>query len=231
MWDETIAAIAVQSGGTARCLALDAPGSGRKRAVDTGAITFDQTVEELIADVEAAGMGGSIIVGHSQAGCVLPRMAELRPDLFSRQIYISCVAPLDGLTVAEMAMRHIHGDDPDHPMRNRELDPTERHQRLFCNDMDRATATAFIARLGLDGWPPSAYTHSQWRYDHLAALPVTYVLCLADACMPLAWQERFATTFHATRRLRIDAGHQVMNTRPQALAEILLAEAAITAPA
>ena len=39
------------------------------------------------------------------------------------------------------------------------------------------------------------------------------------------WQERFAARVHANSTPRIDAGHQVMNTRPQALAEILLVEA------
>ncbi|MFD2134238.1 hypothetical protein ACFSLT_01475 [Novosphingobium resinovorum] len=40
-----------------------------------------------------------------------------------------------------------------------------------------------------------------------------------------SWQERFADRLHARRLHRIDAGHQVMNTRPEALAEVLLAEA------
>ena len=48
--------------------------------------------------------------------------------------------------------------------------------------------------------------------------------------LPPMWQQRFAERFHADRIVRIDAGHQVMNTRPHALAEVLLAEAAEAAP-
>ena len=65
-----------------------------------------------------------------------------------------------------------------------------------------------------------------WRYDHLAAIPASYVVCERDNILPTAWQERFAERFHADRIARIDAGHQAMNTRPQGLAEILLIEAA-----
>jgi len=50
-------------------------------------------------------------------------------------------------------------------------------------------------------------------------------VCLADGILPVAWQQKFAERFHAKRLVRIDAGHQVMNTRPQALAEILRNEA------
>ena len=40
VWDDAIAGINAQSGGTARCLALDAPGCGTKRDRDTGEIPF-----------------------------------------------------------------------------------------------------------------------------------------------------------------------------------------------
>jgi hypothetical protein len=49
---------------------------------------------------------------------------------------------------------------------------------------------------------------------------------LRDAILPVNWQELFANRLHASRRIRIDAGHQVMNTHPEALAEILRHEAA-----
>ncbi|MNC99561.1 hypothetical protein D3C83_178940 [compost metagenome] len=41
----------------------------------------------------------------------------------------------------------------------------------------------------------------------------------------MPWQETFADRFHAQRIIRVDAGHQVQNTRPHALAEILRQEA------
>lgn len=227
VWDETIAAIKAQSGGAARCLALDGPGCGAKRGRDTSALGFDEINRELIADIEGAGMKDVILVGHSQAGAHLPSMAELRPDLFRALVYVSCIAPDPEFTVQGMVAERIHAT-PDggstHPFLDASLSLKQRFRLMFCNDMTEAAAEVFLAKLGEDNWPPVCYSESGWRYDHLQSVPSSYVLCLVDAILPLAWQERFATRFHAHHVVRIDAGHQVMNTRPQALAEELLAQ-------
>lgn len=233
VWDETIAALGLQSAAhgakvAARCLALDGPGCGAKRGRDTGAMSFDEITRELVADIEASGMSDVILVGHSQAGTHLPRMVELRPDLFAALVYVSCIAPDPGLTVIEMTGEKIHGTangGNGHPFLDSSLSVEERYRAMFCNDMTEAAAAAFVAKLGEDGWPMACYGEREWRYDHLQSVPSSYVLCLADAILPLAWQERFAARVHAHHLVRIDAGHQVMNARPQALAEELLAQA------
>lgn len=229
VWEETIAAMAAQSGGTARCLALDAPGCGTKRGRDTSAVAFDDIARELVADVEAAGMRDVVLVGHSQAGMELPQMAELAPGLFRKLAFVTCSAPLPGKTALEQMGNSLQGENEDEV--GWPLDPAgstmeERFRAMFCNDMDEAAATAFLGKLGKDMWPMCCYSHSDWRRDHLAEVPVTYVLCLQDQSLPPPWQVRFAQRLHADRIVRIEAGHQVMNTRPHALAEVLLAESA-----
>lgn len=223
VWDETVAALKAQAGGDLRVLALDGAGCGAKRGRDTSALTLDEINADLLADIEAAGFTDVVLVGHSQAGTHLLRLVEARPGLFRRLVYVSCVAPDPGLTVIEMTGQKIHGEKG-HPFLDSTLSPQERYKRMFCNDMAPDQADAFVARLGQDNWPAACYVERDWRYDHLAAVPTSYVLCLEDAILPLAWQERFATRVHADRIVRIDAGHQAMNTRPQGLAEILLAE-------
>ncbi|PLK26324.1 alpha/beta fold hydrolase [Novosphingobium sp. TH158] len=224
VWDETIAALQAQAGeGTHRLLALDAPGCGAKRGRDTSAITFEEITAELVGDIEAAGLGDVVLVGHSQAGAHMPAMAELRLALFRQLIFVTCTAPDPGLTVVQMTGERVHKER--HPFHDSTLPVRERYRAMFCNDMAPLEADAFLDRLGEDQWPPVCYSHSDWRYDHLAELPVSYVLCLEDAILPLAWQEYFARAVHARSTPRIDAGHQVMNTRPHALAEVLLCEA------
>lgn len=228
VWDETIAALAQQSGGTAQCLALDVPGCGAKRGRDTSAVEFDDIVHDLIADIEASGLRDAVLVGHSQAGMVLPRIAEFRPDLLSRLVYVTCSAPPAGMTTIERMGNGVHGQNPEEvgwPVDPATSTMEERYRIMFCNDMDAAGTDAFLAKLGSDMWPTSSYTYRDWRYDHLGAIPAAFVLCLRDMALPTEWQERFAEAFKVDRTIRIDAGHQVMNTRPQALAEVLLAEA------
>lgn len=229
VWDETIAALASQSGGTARSLALDAPGCGLKRGRDTTQIAYGEIIAEFVADLEASALRDVVLVGHSQAGMVLPLVAAARPDLIKRLVYVTCSAPLPGVTTLEQMGQGVHGQDPEQvgwPVDPATHSMDARYRIMFCNDMDEAATEAFLAKLGSDGWPMCCYSERAWRYDHLAAIPASYVLCLRDEALPLTWQERFAERLHVDRLVRLDAGHQAMNTRPQALAEILLAEAA-----
>jgi hypothetical protein len=120
----------------------------------------------------------------------------------------------------------LHGSNPDEvgwPVLGG--DPRERLPAMFCNDMAPDEAAGFLAKLGKDNWPLKAHTETDWRYDHLGAVPATYVICLRDMALTAPWQEKFADRFKAERRVRIDVGHQVMNTRPHALAEVLRCEA------
>ena len=233
VWDETIAALELQTGqaqsGTAhRFLALDAPGCGVKRDRDTADIAFEEIAAELVAEIEAAGMNTVIMVGHSQAGMTIPPMAELRPGLFRKLVYLSCSAPPQGQTTIEAMGHGLHGAHPDEvgwPVDPATTTMEQRFRAMFCNDMGEAAADAFLARLGEDMWPPCCYTRRDWRFDHLRAIPSTYIFCHQDTSLPPAWQERFAAQLHCERTVCLDAGHQAMNTRPHGLAEILLAEA------
>lgn len=230
VWAPTIDAMALQSGGNfGRSLALDAPGCGTKRGRDTDKIGFDEIIRELVTDIEAAGLTDVILVGHSQAGTVMPAMAQLRPELFRRLIYVSCIAATPGVPIPQMIGRGLHGESETEvgwPVDPATTSSDERYRIMFCNDMTTVQADRFVKSLGFDAWPMSSYTERNWRYDHLAAVPTTYVIFLRDRSLPPAWQERFAVRFHADRIIRIDAGHQGMVTRPQTLAEVLLAEAA-----
>ena len=229
VWDETIAAMQAQSGGAARCLALDVPGCGSKRGRDTSATGFADIARELITDIEAADMRDVVLVGHSQAGTIMPLMAEFAPSgLIRKLIFVSCTAPEQGKSMLEQMGKGLHGENEDEvgwPVDTATTSREDRHPAMFCNDMDRLAAESFLAKLGKDKWPPSSYFQREWQFEHLAAFPSSYVLCLQDMTLPPAWQERFALQLHCDRTVKIDAGHQAMNTRPQGLAEILLATA------
>jgi pimeloyl-ACP methyl ester carboxylesterase len=229
VWAETIAALVRQTDGTAgHMLALDAPGCGAKRDRDTTQLAMANVARELTEEIEAAGLRDVTLVGHSQAGQALPIMARLRPGLFRRLIYVTCSAPRPGQSVMEMIGGGIRGVVPDEvgwPVDPATTDPRTRFRLMFCNDMDDAQAKAFLARTGRDNWPERTYGERDWSYRELGVVPATFVLCLRDMSLPLDWQHVFADRLGAAHRISIDAGHQVMNTRPHALAEILRIEA------
>jgi len=229
VWDETIAALHRQTDGAfGRALALDAPGSGLKRCSATNELTLEDVATEFIEDIKMAGMENVVLVGHSLGGQAMALMAEFQPELFRSLVYVSCLIPLPGQNVAQVMGTGLHGGNPDkvgYPLDPTSSDPCDCVAAMLCNDMDQEQATAFMAKLGADGWPPQTYYFTEWRYDHLDQVPATYVLCLRDQSLPVGWQEVFAARFKVHEIVRVDAGHQVMNTRPEALAEILRHEA------
>ncbi len=219
VWADTMAALGQQAGGV-RAKAFDLPGCGDKRGLDTLGLTVRDVAGHFIDDLAASGLGRCVLVGHSNAGTILPLVAELRPDLVQRYVYVSCIAPPPGQDIrAVMSSRHALGDGAP-------VDMGARLRGMFCNDMGEAQATAFLAKLGHDHWPTvQALSETGWRYDHLQNTAASYVVCLQDQALPPAWQEEFAARLQVRRRVYIDAGHQVMNTRPHGLAEILLRDA------
>jgi pimeloyl-ACP methyl ester carboxylesterase len=230
VWEKTIAALRQQSPqDSGAAIALDVPGCGTKRGRDTSSTSVDDIVNELLADLDAARAENVVLVGHSQAGCIMPRMAEKRPELFLRLVYVSCSSPLPGQTVLQMMGAGRHGSNPDEvgwPFDSKEAsDMRQRYPLMFTNDMQPAQAESFLATLGRDAWPSASYAATDWRYDHLADIASSYVVCLRDGVLPVEWQERFAIRFKTQRVVRIDAGHQAMNSRPHGLAEIIRREA------
>lgn len=218
IWDELIEAMEARAPGN-RYLALDVPGCGTKRHLDPHDFTFQDTIDSLLADIDAAGMSDAMLVGHSQGGTVLPRLAEARPGLVSKLVYIACIAPDPGSSIVSAAKA---AEDPDAPP----MTIMDRLINLYCNDMDVPTTKAFLARLGGgDVWPPEAQEATDWRYDHLAAIPSTYVFCDRDAVLPPERQEASIANLHIDNVVHIDSGHQPMISRPADLADILLAEA------
>ena len=224
-WDDVAASLRASD---AVVLALDVPGCGVKRGRDVSAITADEIAAELIADCRAAGLRDVILVGHSLAGSILPRMAAQAPDLFARLVYLTCSAPLPGVSFRGQMGEGLQGSHPDQV--GWVVDPDThstdaRYRLMFCNDMSEAFATAFLAKMGADIWPMDPLTCTDHSYDHLAALPSTYIVCLQDAGLPPHWQRTFAGRLHCQRIIEIDSGHQAMTTQPAALVELLLAEA------
>lgn len=230
VWGAVVAAMKAQSSPQPNrfCL-LDVPGCGTKRSRDTSGIAFPDIAAELVADVAAAGLSDAVLVGHSQAGNVMPAMLAQSSGLFRRAVYVSCSAPDPGLGVAESTFA-LHGRQDTNIGRwvaDGTVPSIELFRHMFCNDMSRAEGDAFLALLGKDKWPDSAYTWTAWNYDDMPAVPASYVVCLQDAILPPAAQYKFADRFRAERRPRIDAAHQAMTTRPHGLAEILLHEAGL----
>lgn len=156
-------------------MAFDLPGCGRKRDQDTSQLTVRAVAEAFVADLADSGLKDMVLVGHSNAGTILPLVAEMRPDLIRRYVYISCIAPPPGESIRGMITKRRAVAATDDTLSGGRL------QDMFCNDMPEDYSAAFMAKLGFDKWPTlEALNETDWRYDHLADKRATYVICLQD---------------------------------------------------
>ncbi|WP_439133312.1 alpha/beta fold hydrolase [Pseudomaricurvus sp.] len=233
VWQETISELKTLAGeNLGSVVTLDVPGCGEKRDRDTKDLTVTDIIDELIADLDKANIKDVILVGHSQAGNVMPYMAEKRPDLFRSLVYVTCSIPLPGQSVIEMVGDKIQGSDDNTvgwPVDPKTTGIRERTEIMFCNDMDAEETTCFMAKLGKDQWPAESYSERNWQIKPVESVPAIYIVCLQDKILPVSWQERFADRFYAQKILRVDAGHQAMNTQPKLLAKTILEECSLTA--
>jgi pimeloyl-ACP methyl ester carboxylesterase len=227
VWEKTIAALHSLAP-RAIALALDVPGCGKKRARNTDRLDNEAVAIDLLQDIDHALLSNVILVGHSQAGQILPFMAAMQPHVFQHLIYISCSMPLPGQSVIEMMGTGRHGDNENEVGYPEGFDLTRiktHFPDMFCNDMAPDQQAAFLAKLGSDQWPMKTYAFTNWPTQP-PPVPATYILCEQDTILPPIWQERCAQRLGASQVNKIDAGHQVMITQPHALAERLLQYAA-----
>ena len=230
VWAETIEAIRVEAGEAAGgVLTLDVPGCGEKRGVETTDLSVPEVIEMLAAELDEHDVRDALLVGHSQGGTLLPGLIAARSDRIARAVYFTCAAPNQGQTVLQLMGRGVQGADENEigwPLDPQTVSPRDLFNAAFCNDMDEEKSSTFLAKLGRDNWPVACSNDwNTWQYDAARHVPATYVIALADKILPVVWQERFAARVNASRLVRMDSGHQGMNTRPFTLAEILIAEA------
>ena len=169
VWQETIAALHSQCADLfRRILALDIPGCGTKRGRATQHLEREDVARELIADLESAGIRQCVLAGHSLAGNVLPAMAELRPNLFRRLIYVSCSIPSTGQTVLELLGSRLHGSSENEvgwPVDPKTTSVRDRYDAMFCEDMSETQRTKFLEQLGHDEWPQKFFSATRFTFD------------------------------------------------------------------
>jgi pimeloyl-ACP methyl ester carboxylesterase len=206
-------------------VAVDLPGrAGRPGPAEP---TFHDLADAVIQDVEAAHLGEVILVGHSLAGATLPLIASKLGPRTRHMIFIAAPVLMPGEDAysvlpfpQQQILRAIARAEKRRQRPPRKI-PGYFVRTRFCNDMN-ADETAFV----LSNVTPDNVALTLERASVTIAdvpdTPATYVRLLRDKVLKPSIQATLGARLgrHADV-VKIDAGHDVMISRPVELAGLI----------
>jgi pimeloyl-ACP methyl ester carboxylesterase len=203
-----------------RAIAYDLPGHG-KRAAERSNQSMSDYVQDVLTFINKNDLSDLILVGHSMSGIIITRLAEEAPECIRHLVYCAAVVPRDGEALIDLltperqkALRKLEGRITEihgplemlRPLHFTDLDGEEKE--FYLKQMTPQPAAAFYEKMAVK------------RFFGLT-LPRTYVLGLRDKSIPPERARQFASRL-GVQPVEIDAGHDLMASRPDAVADVLL---------
>jgi pimeloyl-ACP methyl ester carboxylesterase len=220
-WDLVVAELRCQEPGL-RALAVDLPGHGNKPG-DLATVTIADWVDSVVADIEEAGLGDIVIVGHSMAGVTVPGVvAKLGSSRVREMILATAFVPPQGSAIADtlggpLAVFARRAARIGRPMKI----PAPAARWAFCNNMTAAQRRLTMSKLHAESArvPGEPVDRSGLPAD----VPRTWILTTRDRALSVASQHAsIAALGGVDTVIPVDACHEVMFSHPQRLAQILI---------
>jgi pimeloyl-ACP methyl ester carboxylesterase len=205
-----------------RTLAVDLPGHGNKPG-DLATVTIAEWVDSVVADIEEAGLGDIVIVGHSMAGVTVPGVvAKLGASRVREMILATAFVPPQGSAIADtlggpLAVFARRAARIGKPMKI----PTPAARWAFCNGMTPAQRRLTMSKLHAESAriPGEPVDRSRLPAD----VPRTWILTTRDRALSVASQHASIAALGGVGAvIPVDACHELMFSHPERLAQILL---------
>lgn len=200
--------------------APDLPGGGDD-STPRASITFNSYVSAVNAFIEAEDLQDFVLVGHSLAGILLPDIVAANRKMVREVIFIAALV----LDQGEQAIDVLAPGRSSEYYRLAEASP-ERSMMLpyhiarqrFFSDLTDAAARAAYAKLTPQ--PLAPYLEPAQHGARSISSISRYVICRNDQTIPFNLCRCFAEKLGGTIE-EIDAGHDVMLSKPTELATLL----------
>ncbi|MGF7233844.1 MAG: alpha/beta fold hydrolase [Frankia sp.] len=199
-------------------VAVDLPGRGRRPA-PREAVTFADCARAIVEDVDTAGFDDVVLVGHSLAGCSLPRAMALLGDRVRHAVFVAAMVPESGANTMHELRPNVRDHVEESQAERRETMDPGQAKRFFGNDLDVEQFAWCLDRLVPEA--PGLPTEPVDASGLLSPVSRTWVCTMKDAILPPEMQVRFAARVGAGRTIDLDAGHMCMISQPAELAAIL----------
>ncbi|MEZ0352002.1 alpha/beta fold hydrolase [Mycobacterium sp. pR1184] len=220
-WDLTVAELRRQQP-ELHILAVDLPGRGSKPG-DLAAATIGAWVDSVVADIDDAGFGEMVIVGHSMAGVTVPGVVgRLGTSRVREMILAAAFVPRQGEAIVDtldgpLAWFARRGAGRGKPLKV----PAFAARYAFCNGMTREQRQFAMSRL----YPEAVAIAVEPvdRGDLPMDIPRTWILTTRDRALSVASQQRSIEALGGVQTtIAVGSCHDLMISHPIRTARILL---------
>jgi pimeloyl-ACP methyl ester carboxylesterase len=220
-WDLTVAELRKLEPDL-RVLAVDLPGRGRKPG-NLATATISEWVDSVVADIEEAGLGDIVIVGHSMAGVTVPGVvAKLGSPRVREMILAAAFVPPQGSAIVDtlggpLAWFARRGAQNGKPIKV----PTAVAWFAFCNGMTREQRKFALSRLHTESTriPAEPVDRSLLPDD----VPRTWIMTTRDRALSMRSQRNSIEALGGVQPvITVEACHDLMIGHAKTLACILV---------
>jgi pimeloyl-ACP methyl ester carboxylesterase len=205
-----------------RVLTPELPGTGASRA-DPAAASLDAWAR-AVAEMVGAQPEPVVLVGHSRAGAVISRAAEMANQNLRRLVYLAAYLLPAGGSVAAEARSDSGSLIPANMMAaDSGVTCTLRPgivREAFYGDCEDETFEFARARLSPEPLKP-LITNLKVTPGRFGVVPRTYVECTRDRTISLAAQRRMHAALPCERVLSLESDHSPFLSHPALLADAL----------
>ena len=205
-----------------RVLAVDLPGHGW-RAHERGHASI-ATYAQAVADaMTLAGAHDAVVVGHSMAGAVIPKVAERVPARVGHLVFLAAIVLPDGGSLAGQFPRALRDLFLGYARSGGGVVqyPATMEWARWMGDLPQGDDRVVRALTRLTPQPLAPWIE---RVDlsrfYAMRVPRTYIRCLHDQAVPPARAGEYAARLGVTP-IDLDTAHSPMLSNPEALAKIL----------
>jgi pimeloyl-ACP methyl ester carboxylesterase len=217
LWDRLIPLL--EKGG-AKAIPYDLPGHG-KRVAERAGVNMSAYISDVLSYIEKNDLRELILVGHSMSGIIISKVAEEMAERVRHLVYLAAVVPKDGEALIDLltkerqeTLRKLEG-------KAKEIfGPLDVLRPSYFTDQEGAEKDSYLKQLTPQ---PLAVFFEKIRFKLFPNIdiPKTYILGLKDKGLPPELTRGFAERL-GVKPMEIDGGHDLMVSRPEEVAKVLL---------
>jgi pimeloyl-ACP methyl ester carboxylesterase len=189
-------------------------------------VTHQDCVNCVVDYIKERQLENVVLVGHSFGGSVVQRVAEELPNRIERMVFLDALIVEDGHCVFDelppeyaALFNDLAGASPE----NRMLIPWEIWRNNFIQDAPEAVARSLHELLSPEPNQVNLDRLDLKRFYSLS-IPRSFIFCRDDRALPRGhFHPRMSSRLGEFRLLEMDGSHEVMFTRPEEVAEKIIA--------